>query len=67
MYYADTFIIKQIPTVGSCICPECRGIIEFELRRFYNIEKKYNFVYYGYKNYIYKIDKKGNFTISSNI
>ena len=59
-----TFVITKIPTVGTCICPECECLIEFELRKFYNIEKKYNFVYYGYKSYIYKIDQDGNFSVS---
>ena len=57
------FVLTKIPLVGTCNCPECSGIIQSVLENFHKLYPKYNYIYYGYKNYVYKLSANGNFEI----
>ena len=55
----ETIIIKNISTVGTCVCPECNGEIHAYLRNLYNNDQiKKNYVYKGYLDHIYSFNGK---------
>jgi len=63
VFYHNTFVISQLPDIGSCTCPECKGSIIFYLKKMYNMDNKYKYLYIDFKGNKYLIDQ-GKITIN---
>lgn len=64
VFYQNTFVIKQFPNVGSCSCPECRGLILFYLKKMHDMDNKFKYMYIDYKNNKYVINENGEININ---
>ena len=56
VFYHNTFVISQLPDIGSCTCCRCKNSIIYYLKKFYNSDKNYKYMYIDYKGNKYLID-----------